>query len=54
VADSRDGVTSKGSCSVVLQELARGDMLLYEFGVAPKAEMSLLLVLRARGGTAAM
>ena len=43
-----------GGCSIVLPQLARGDALVYEFDVAPKSAMSLLFVLRTRGGAVAM
>lgn len=43
-----------GGCSVVLPQLARGETHVYEFDVAPGSEMSLLMVMRTRGGSVAM
>jgi hypothetical protein len=42
------------SCTVVLPQLAPGNVLLYEFGVLPAIEMSLIVVVRARGGDVRM
>lgn len=41
-------------CSVVLPQLAPGETQLYTLEIAPKAEMSLLFVMRTRGGSALM
>lgn len=53
-----DGATlSEGggpSCTIALPQLGAGDTHLYQFGVVPGSEMSLIVVLRARGGTAVM
>jgi len=54
VVDSKDGTAATGSCSIVLPQMSRGETLMYEFGVAPKSDMSLLLLLRARGGSVMM
>lgn len=48
------GAGGTGSCAVVLPQLARGEVAAYEFGVAPGAEMTLMLVMRTRGGSVDM
>lgn len=54
VAENQDGTTPQGGCSISLPQINRRDTYLFEFGVAPSSEMSLIVVLRARGGTALM
>ncbi|KIZ04191.1 hypothetical protein MNEG_3772, partial [Monoraphidium neglectum] len=57
VAEAQDGTIAKGGdagCTIALPQLAVGETHLYQFGVLPASEMSLIVVLRARGGTALM
>ncbi|GBF99542.1 hypothetical protein Rsub_12348 [Raphidocelis subcapitata] len=53
-SDDAGGAVSGGGCSIVLPQLARGEAAAFEFGVAPGSQMSLLFLLRARGGGVAM
>ena len=52
--DTPDGVAQRGGCSIALPQLARGETQTFQFGIAPKSDMSVMFILRARGGTADM
>ncbi|KAI8473726.1 MAG: hypothetical protein J3K34DRAFT_409783 [Monoraphidium minutum] len=55
VPEARGGMIAaggQGGCTVVLPQLAPGETQLYQFGVLPAADMSLVVVLRAIGGSA--
>jgi hypothetical protein len=53
-SDGAGDANGSAGCSIVLPELARGEAAAYEFGVAPGSEMTMLFLLRARGGRVAM
>lgn len=53
ILNTPDG-TAAGGCAAVLPSLARGATVAFEFSVATGSEMSLMLTMRTRGGTADM